>query len=108
MLAPISEVGVGVFRVRDGAVVWRHAAEHAQQLEVGDFLRGVAGPHVAVNARTYPRNGEAGIAAQVHWFDAKGRSPRSGPPIRSTATLISSRATGAATAGRSCSGTGSG
>ena len=72
MLAPLSEAGVVVFRARDGAVVWRHPAEHSQQLEVGNFLRDVPGPHVAVNARTYARNGEAGLAGQVHWFDAKG------------------------------------
>ena len=73
LLAPLSEAGVVVFRARDGALVWRHPAEHSQQLEVGDFLRGAAGPHVAVNARTYARNGEAGLGGQVHWFDARGR-----------------------------------
>jgi hypothetical protein len=61
-----------VFRARDGALLWRHPAEHTQQLEAGNFLRGVPGPHVAANARTYARNGEAGLGAQVHWFDANG------------------------------------
>lgn len=72
LLAPVSEVGVVAFRATDGALVWRHPAEHSQQLEVGRFLRAPAGPHVAVNARTYARNGEAGIAGQVHWLDARG------------------------------------
>lgn len=72
LLAPFSEAGVVVFRARDGAVLWRHPAEHAQQLEVGHFLRDVPGPHIAVTARTYPRSGEAALAGQVHWFDAKG------------------------------------
>ena len=72
LLAPHSEVGVVVFRARDGAVLWRRPAEHSQQLEAGSFLRGVAGPQVAVNGRTYARNGEAGLGAQVYWFDAKG------------------------------------
>ena len=72
VLAPVSEIGVMVFRARNGGMMWRHAAEHAQQLEVGNFLRGVPGPHIAVNARTYARNGEAGLGGQVHWFDAKG------------------------------------
>jgi hypothetical protein len=72
LLTPLSEAGVVVFRSRDGAVMWRHAAEHSQQLEVGNFLSGRPGPHVAVNARTYGRNGEPGLSAQVHWFDAKG------------------------------------
>lgn len=71
-LTPLSEAGVVVFRSRDGAVMWRHPAEHSQQLEVGNFLRGAPGPHIAVNARTYGRNGEPGLCAQVHWFDAKG------------------------------------
>lgn len=72
LLSPLSEVGVVVFRARDGALLWRHPAEHSQQLEVGHFLRAPAGPHVAVNARTYARNGEAGLGGQVHWFDAAG------------------------------------
>jgi hypothetical protein len=72
ILAPSSEIGVMVFRARDGALLWRHPAEHTQQLEAGNFLRGVPGPHVAANARTYARNGEAGLGAQVHWFDANG------------------------------------
>jgi hypothetical protein len=72
ILTPLSEAGVAVFRSRDGAVMWRHPAEHSQQLEFGKFLRGVPGIHVAVNGRTYARNGEAGLAAQVFWFDAKG------------------------------------
>jgi hypothetical protein len=71
-LSPLSEAGVVVFRSKDGSVIWRRAAEHSQQLEVGNFLRGVPGPHIAVNARTYGRGGEPGLSAQVHWFDAKG------------------------------------
>lgn len=47
-------------------------AEHTQQLQVGSFLRGVPGPHIAANARTYARNGEAGLGGPVHWFDARG------------------------------------
>jgi hypothetical protein len=72
ILAPVSELGVMVFGARKGQLKWRHAAEHAQQLEVGNFLRAVPGPHIAVNARTYARNGEAGLGGQVHWFDARG------------------------------------
>lgn len=72
ILAPVSEFGVMVFRARTGELVWRHAAEHTQQLEVGNFRRGIPPPHIVVNARTYARNGEAGLGGQVHWFDAKG------------------------------------
>jgi hypothetical protein len=32
----------------------------------------VSGPVIAANARTYARNGEAGLGGQLHWFDAKG------------------------------------
>ena len=72
LLAPASELGVLVIRAVDGKLLWRHGAEHAQQLEVGHFLRDIPGPHIAVGARTYARSGEAGIAGQVHWFDANG------------------------------------
>ncbi|HYP07536.1 MAG TPA: hypothetical protein VER03_14985 [Bryobacteraceae bacterium] len=72
ILAPVSELGVMVFRGRTGELMWRHGAEHTQQLEAGNYLRTPPGPHVAVNARTYARNGEAGLGGQVHWFDAKG------------------------------------
>ncbi|MBK5290237.1 MAG: hypothetical protein JJE04_00900 [Acidobacteriia bacterium] len=72
ILAPVSEFGVMVFRALTGELLWRHAAEHTQQLEVGNFRRGVPPPQIAVNARTYARNGEAGLGGQVHWFDARG------------------------------------
>jgi hypothetical protein len=72
LLAPLSEAGVVVFKSRDGAVMWRQPGEHSQQLEVGNFLSGVRGPHIAVNARTYGRSGEPGLSGQVHWFDARG------------------------------------
>ena len=35
LLAPVSELGVMVFRARTGELMWRHPAEHTQQLEVG-------------------------------------------------------------------------
>ncbi len=73
ILAPASELGVLVFRTKNGELMWRHPAEHGQQLEVGNFLRNIPGLHIAVGARTYPRNGEAGIAGQVHWFDSRGK-----------------------------------
>lgn len=73
LLAPVSEEGVMVFRPRDGSLLWRHPAEHTQQIEAGHFLGGVPGLHIAANARTYARNGEAGLGGQVHWFDAKGK-----------------------------------
>jgi hypothetical protein len=72
ILAPVSEIGVMAFGALTGKLLWRRPAEHTQQLEVGNFLDRVPGPHIAANARTYARNGEAGLGGQVVWFDARG------------------------------------
>ena len=72
LITPVSEIGVMVFRAQTGEMLWRRPAEHTQQLEAGPFLRSVSGPVMAANARTYARNGEAGLGGQLHWFDAKG------------------------------------
>lgn len=89
ILAPFSDVGVVVFRAADGQVLWKQPAAHAQQLEVGTFLKGVPGPHVAVTARTYGNRaaGEPYLWGQVYWFDARGtllhkwpRNPLTGNP----------------------------
>lgn len=79
MLAPASELGLVVFNSKDGSLRWKHAAEHTQQVEVGNFLSGFPGPHIAANARTYARNGEAGLGGQVHWFDSRGNLLRKWP-----------------------------
>ena len=73
----IAVLGLFLGLARDGGLASyfsarRRPAEHSQQLEVGNFLRGIPWPHIAVDARTYARNGEAGLGGQVHWFDAKG------------------------------------
>ncbi len=89
ILAPFSDVGVVVFRAADGRLLWKQPADHAQQLEVGMFLKGVPGLHVAVTARTYGNRaaGEPYLWGQVHWFDARGtllgkwpRHPLTGNP----------------------------
>jgi hypothetical protein len=74
-LCPQSDVGVVVYRARTGEQLWQHPAAHAQQLSWGNFLAGVPGPQIVVNARYYGRNpGEPpGLSAQTHWFDAKGK-----------------------------------
>ncbi len=51
ILAPVSEFGIMVFRALTGELLW-HPAEHAQQLEVRNVRGGLAGPRIAVNART--------------------------------------------------------
>ena len=63
-----------VYDARDGDLVWQATAEHTQQVEVGDFLEGVPGPHVAAAARTYGNRsaGEEYLWSQVWWFDREG------------------------------------
>jgi hypothetical protein len=70
-----SEVGVVVLDAANGGIVWQHTAEHAQQVEAGDFLDGVPEPHVAIGARTYGNRaaGEPYLWSQVWWFDRNGR-----------------------------------
>jgi hypothetical protein len=89
-VAAHSEVGVVAYRALTGELLWQNMAEHAQQIEVGDFLDGVPGPHVAIGARTYGNRqaGEPYLSAQVHWFDAKGNllskwpgNPLNGNPV---------------------------
>ena len=74
VVAVESEAGVFAFDASNGRVLWQHAAEHSQQLAVGDFLAGVRGPHLAVGARTYgnAQAGEPGLSGQVWWFDRAG------------------------------------
>ena len=69
-----SEAGVFVFDAANGKVRWQHAAEHSQQLAIGQFLRGVRGPQVVVGARTYGDRqvGEPYLSGQVWWFDRAG------------------------------------
>ena len=69
-----SEAGVFAFRATTGEILWQHAAEHAQQIEIGRFLDGVVGPQVAIGARTYGNRaaGEPYLSGQVWWFDARG------------------------------------
>jgi lysophospholipase L1-like esterase len=74
LISAHSEVGVVVYDAPTGRIVWQHTAEHAQQVEAGPFLDGVAGPQVAIGARTYGNRqaGEPYLSAQVWWFDSGG------------------------------------
>ena len=74
MVAPWSDVGVVALDALSGDLLWWHQAEHTQRLQVGNFLSGVPGPHLAASARFYGnRQFEPYLWAQVHWFDAKGK-----------------------------------
>ena len=73
MVAPWSDVGVVALDALSGELLWWRQAEHTQRLQVGNFLSGVPGPHLAASARFYGnRRFEPYLWAQVHWFDAKG------------------------------------
>jgi outer membrane protein assembly factor BamB len=85
-----SDMGIMVMDAATGRVIWQNAAEHAQQLEVGEFLDGARAPQVVVGARTYGNRdaGEAYLWSQVHWFDADGEltmkwpgNPINGNPV---------------------------
>ncbi|MBW3629195.1 MAG: hypothetical protein KY464_07855 [Gemmatimonadetes bacterium] len=70
-----SEVGVIAYEALTGRLKWQNMAEHAQQIEIGNYLDGVPGPQVAVGARTYGNRqaGEPYLSGQVWWFDPAGK-----------------------------------
>lgn len=74
LIAAHSEVGVTAFKALTGKLIWQNMAEHAQRIEVGNFLKGTPGPQIAITARTYGnRNaGEPYLWGQVQWFDPQG------------------------------------
>lgn len=92
MVTAHSEVGAVVYDARTGDLVWQSTAEHTQQVEVGDFLDGVPGPHVAMGARTYGnrRAGEPYLWSQVWWFDREGNllSKWPGKPLNGNPEFI--------------------
>jgi hypothetical protein len=69
-----SETGVFIYEAMTGKVIWRQVAEHSQQIQAGNFLKGVAGPQVVVGGRTYGnrRVNEPYLSSQLYWFDNKG------------------------------------
>lgn len=74
IIAAFSDIGVVVFDALTGKIVWQHTAEHAQQVQVGNFLDAVSAPQVAISARYYGNRacGEPGLSGQVNWFDPEG------------------------------------
>lgn len=78
IIAPVSDMGVQAFNARTGELLWMHNAEHAQQVETGDFLAAdVRTPHIAIGARTYDP-----LSAQVWWFSPDGALLSKWPPNR--------------------------
>lgn len=90
MVSAHSEMGAVVMEPLTGKVIWQNTAEHAQQLEVGHFLDGEAGPHIAIGARTYGNRaaGEPYLWSQIYWYSADGElltkwpgNPINGNPV---------------------------
>lgn len=69
-----SEAGVFVYEAMTGRIIWQNVAEHSQQIQAGNFLRGVSAPQVVVGGRTYGNRqaGEPYLSSQLYWFDSKG------------------------------------
>lgn len=74
MIAAHSEVGALAYDSRNGEILWQNTAEHTQQVETGNYLKGVEGPQVAFGARTYGNRsaGEQYLWAQVQWYTPEG------------------------------------
>ncbi|MBC7913204.1 MAG: hypothetical protein H7Y07_03685 [Pyrinomonadaceae bacterium] len=68
-----SETGVYAIKAMTKEIIWQSVAEHSQQIQIGDFLKDIPGPHVVVGGRTYGANStEPGLSSQLFWFDNKG------------------------------------
>lgn len=69
-----SETGVYVYEAMTGKIIWQQVAEHSQQIQVGNFLKGYSNPQVVVGGRTYGnrRINEPYLSSQLFWFDNKG------------------------------------
>jgi hypothetical protein len=69
-----SETGVFIYEAMTGKIIWQQVAEHSQQIQVGNFLKGYATPQVVVGGRTYGnrRINEPYLSSQLFWFDNKG------------------------------------
>lgn len=69
-----SETGVFVYEAMTGKIIWQQVAEHSQQIQVGNFLKGYGSPQVVVGGRTYGnrRINEPYLSSQLFWFDNNG------------------------------------
>lgn len=70
-----SEVGIFIYEAMTGKIIWQQVAEHTQQIQVGNFLKGVSGPQVVAGGRTYGNRAanEPGLSSQLYWFDNTGK-----------------------------------
>jgi len=71
IIAAYSNLGACALRLDTGEKIWSAEAWHNQQIEAGDFLDGISGPHIAAGARIYSP-GRCYIYGQIYWIDSKG------------------------------------
>ncbi|WP_247234261.1 hypothetical protein [Telluribacter sp. SYSU D00476] len=71
-----SETGIFIYEAMTGRIIWQQVAEHTQQIQVGNFLKGHPAPQVVAGGRTYGNRqiGEPYLSSQLYWFDSKGNS----------------------------------
>jgi hypothetical protein len=69
-----SETGIFIYEAMTGKIIWQQTAEHTQQIQVGNFLKGVPGPQVVAGGRTYGNRqiNEPYLSSQLYWFDNAG------------------------------------
>ncbi len=74
ILTANSETGVFMYDALTGKILWQNIAEHSQQIEAGNFLKGRSEPQVVVGARTYGNRqaGEQYLWSQLYWFSNEG------------------------------------
>ncbi|RAI91419.1 rhamnogalacturonan lyase family protein [Algoriphagus yeomjeoni] len=74
ILTANSETGVFMYEGLTGEIIWQNIAEHSQQIESGNFLKGQSEPQVVVGARTYGNRqaGEQYLWSQLYWFSKEG------------------------------------
>jgi len=89
-----SETGVYAIKGMTKEIIWQNVAEHSQQLDVGDFLKGVPGPQTVIGGRTYGNRqaGEPYLGSQLYWFDNQGNLVNMWPhgfPINGNPNFVS-------------------
>lgn len=69
-----SETGIFIYEALTGKIIWQQVAEHTQQIQVGNFLKGYKQPQVVAGARTYGNRqaNEPYLSSQLYWFDKDG------------------------------------
>lgn len=81
-IAAVSDIGTVVFDAKSGSIKWMRRANHAQQIEWGNFLADVPGPQVVVNGRIYGDRaaGEPYLRGILHFFLKDGGPPSARSP----------------------------